>query len=346
MQRTSKRGSLPWVGERGIRTPSENDVMSGRGKSVHYHWGNVQFLMLVKQSRRSYVLAPKHEKGKFAVDIVAEINAMDPPGRFLIRDPESGFWNEMNRIDSVNRTRQCLREGAPKLLKELKRENLMEHRKQKDTHEEAVQGNMIDASTVVPTNPHDEVIPLVPIAPLPRSPSSVLLQHQHHQHLSPFAPQVDPNPTTRESSRSESHPETAMYHHPADSNVEDMCRRAKDELMFRKMHLQRLGIEARIAEERIRLSLAQQQVQYLRRLNNMVHPMARFDLDGHRRNANNTNTGLVAVAGNEQRRRASYVEHPFTTNLQDPVQGNQDGMYDVSDNDDLMSSIIPYDCRS
>ena len=40
------------------------------------------------------------------------IDAMDPPGRFLNKDKDSGFWYEENKMNALKKTSQALREGA------------------------------------------------------------------------------------------------------------------------------------------------------------------------------------------------------------------------------------------
>ena len=104
---------------RGIVTPHEHDVLSGRGNFVNYHTGNEHFRALVKKHKIAYVACPKPENGRFSKIIVDEIRTMDPPGRFLKQDAATKLWMEIGDKKSLDKTRQALREGAPELLKEL-----------------------------------------------------------------------------------------------------------------------------------------------------------------------------------------------------------------------------------
>ena len=104
---------------KGIVTPHEHDVLSGRGNFVNYHTGNEHFRSLVKKHKIAYVACPKPEKGRFSKVIVDEIRSMDPPGRFLKQNQATKLWEDIGDKKSLDKTRQALREGAPELLKEL-----------------------------------------------------------------------------------------------------------------------------------------------------------------------------------------------------------------------------------
>ena len=104
---------------KGIVTPHEHDVLSGRGNFVNYHTGNEHFRSLVKKHKIAYVACPKPEKGRFSKVIVDEIRSMDPPGRFLKQNQATKLWEDIGDKKSLDKARQALREGAPELLKEL-----------------------------------------------------------------------------------------------------------------------------------------------------------------------------------------------------------------------------------
>lgn len=108
---------------RRIRTPSPQDVLSGRGGGINSHEGNKVFRELVNQRKEEYNLAQnKKEKIAVALQVVRQVQQQLPvPGRFLQKDPTlaggSGgqWWVEVNEAKALAKTTQALREGAPKI---------------------------------------------------------------------------------------------------------------------------------------------------------------------------------------------------------------------------------------
>jgi hypothetical protein len=109
----------PAIAIEGIVSPKSNDVVLGRGTLINA--GNQQYLHLVQQAKRDYVMSPKKHKGKFAHNIVNIIKRLNPPGRFLKQDPESKLWYEISYMKAIQRTRQSLRDGAPKLKTQIEK---------------------------------------------------------------------------------------------------------------------------------------------------------------------------------------------------------------------------------
>mmetsp|Transcript_20868 Transcript_20868/g.29449 ORF Transcript_20868/g.29449 Transcript_20868/m.29449 type:complete len:771 (+) Transcript_20868:242-2554(+) len=100
----------------GIIQPNGNDVLCGRGGSINAHPGNEQFRGLVEKYRRIYLNARfKQEKRLIASSIVDEIKALDPPGRFLAKDPATETWFAVGEEKARDKTSQALRENAPSL---------------------------------------------------------------------------------------------------------------------------------------------------------------------------------------------------------------------------------------
>ena len=97
------------------------------------HPGNVQFREWVRVRKNDYNLAPnKAEKAKVAQEVIALVKSQDPPGRFLQKDPSSGygangFWVQVDDDKIMAKTSQALREGAPKIRAE-HRDELEENR--------------------------------------------------------------------------------------------------------------------------------------------------------------------------------------------------------------------------
>jgi len=104
----------------GIKVPHENDVLSGRGNFVHSHQGNKQFRAYVSKQKEIYVHTEKSYKPIFARTIVNTIRHLVPPGRFLKQDPDTQLWEDIGDKKAWNKTRQALREDAPKMKQTLK----------------------------------------------------------------------------------------------------------------------------------------------------------------------------------------------------------------------------------
>jgi hypothetical protein len=98
--------------------PNQNDVLCGRGGLTNNHPGNVFFRKLVRIKQESYLMASKREKTGVAREIVDLIRSLDPPGRFLKKDPNNA-WVEIGDRKAREKTSQALREGAPELREEL-----------------------------------------------------------------------------------------------------------------------------------------------------------------------------------------------------------------------------------
>lgn len=117
---------------RRIRTPSETDVLSGRGGSVNQHAGNIQFRQWVSERKYDYNLASsKVEKANICREVIAKVTSQNPPGRFLGRETaSSSWWIELDDERVMAKTSQALREGAPK-IREAHQEEIVHNKQQK-----------------------------------------------------------------------------------------------------------------------------------------------------------------------------------------------------------------------
>lgn len=105
-----------------VITLHRHDVLcgrGGRGSVVSSHPGNQHYRALVQMHKLMYVAAPKQEKGRFAQIIVNAIHQLNPPGRFLQQDPTSKQWYSITDKQAMDKTRQALREGAPRVRQSL-----------------------------------------------------------------------------------------------------------------------------------------------------------------------------------------------------------------------------------
>jgi hypothetical protein len=94
-------------------TPSnfnDHDVLLGRG--IRKHNGNALFLQLITQNLTKYYNATMFRKMKscIASEIVATIRNLDPPGRFLCKSKETGFWEDIGDDRALKKVAQAFRD--------------------------------------------------------------------------------------------------------------------------------------------------------------------------------------------------------------------------------------------
>jgi len=101
---------------------NNNDVLSGRGGMTNHHPGNMLFRNLIKAKQADYIRATsRHEKAYIARDIVGIMRKLDPPARFLKKDPKNpDKWVEIGDKKAREKASQALREGAPKVRRKLR----------------------------------------------------------------------------------------------------------------------------------------------------------------------------------------------------------------------------------
>lgn len=98
-----------------IQVPNVNDVLCGRGGRINAHEGNVQFRDLVNANKKVYLAktTKKLEKAHIAAGLVEHTRSMNPPGRFLREDSDTGFWYDIGDAKAIKKAGQALREDAP-----------------------------------------------------------------------------------------------------------------------------------------------------------------------------------------------------------------------------------------
>ena len=102
---------------------SPNDVLSGRGNGVAFYPGNIQFRTLVQEHKAAYLQAERDDKIVWARTVIAKIQQMQPPGRFLEKQAgmegrgeglgvsmAGGGWKIMSPTKALEKTCQALRE--------------------------------------------------------------------------------------------------------------------------------------------------------------------------------------------------------------------------------------------
>ena len=91
--------------------PSANDVLSGRGRRILNHPGNLKYRSIIKSLKPEYDAAPKSRRGVlYGNQIVNLIHNLSPPGRFLKKDKVSESWIEVDKETAVKRAIQALRD--------------------------------------------------------------------------------------------------------------------------------------------------------------------------------------------------------------------------------------------
>lgn len=104
---------------KGIRSPNNNDVLSGRGNFAKTHAGNEQFRAIVESYKISYNATEKRKRPIISKMIVDRIKELQPPGRFLKEDPLTKLWFDIGEKKALHKTRQALREGATDIVKQI-----------------------------------------------------------------------------------------------------------------------------------------------------------------------------------------------------------------------------------
>lgn len=102
---TAKPGTVP------IETPTQYDVLFGRGGMTNGHPGNRRFRDIIALHRPDYIRATKMDKPNVARRIVRAIRQGSPPGRFLKKN-DDGKWYDVGDRCAAEKTSQGLRERS------------------------------------------------------------------------------------------------------------------------------------------------------------------------------------------------------------------------------------------
>jgi hypothetical protein len=100
-----------------ILETNENDVVSGRGSGGNRHPGNTYFRELIKSNKAYYLSLGKNQKMDVARAIYDKILSLDPPGRFLNKNPETDNWYVVKKDRALEKISQALRERPAALKK-------------------------------------------------------------------------------------------------------------------------------------------------------------------------------------------------------------------------------------
>jgi len=103
-----------------ITSPTDLDVINGRGQGIQRHPGNMKYRTLVYLNKGLYAKCPRPDKSKISKGIVAAIRQVG--GRFLEFDEASGVYNDIGDKKAYEKTSQALREGQSKTRKQIDEE--------------------------------------------------------------------------------------------------------------------------------------------------------------------------------------------------------------------------------
>jgi len=102
-----------------IHTVHIHDVLCGRGRGISKHIGNIRYRELIFERRVEYSKLPNEHKIYLSQSIVYAVRTLNPPGRFLQRDPATNSWFDVGDQRAKEKTSQVLREAAASLRKEM-----------------------------------------------------------------------------------------------------------------------------------------------------------------------------------------------------------------------------------
>lgn len=93
---------------------TQNDILLGRGRASNQHYGNIQFRCIVAENLSYYQNMKKSIVVSKIVDIIRNLN---PPGRFLSNNKETGCWEEVEDTIARKKIAQAFRDsGEPKTI--------------------------------------------------------------------------------------------------------------------------------------------------------------------------------------------------------------------------------------
>eukprot|EP00934_Nitzschia_sp_Nitz4_P007836 Nitzschia sp. Nitz4//scaffold22_size323478//275928//277448//NITZ4_000580-RA/size323478-processed-gene-0.485-mRNA-1//-1//CDS//3329543156//7826//frame0 len=85
----------------GVELPTKYDVLSGKGRPIQRHPGNIHFRALVDHYMAEYSKAEKGSKAQVGAKVFDAIKAVN--GRFLTKDNTSGFWFPISDMEAMQK---------------------------------------------------------------------------------------------------------------------------------------------------------------------------------------------------------------------------------------------------
>ena len=175
-----------------VSEPNLNDVLCGRGGAINAHEGNVRFREIVNENKHEYLAknTKKSDKAHIAARIVAQIRKMDPSGRFLKQDKDSGLWTEIGDQNARKKAGQALREDAPELRSAKNNQN-----QGQNTNPPMNGGYWVPPGYAMPPPPqHGYPHPYPPYYPPQYPPNAYPYNNPYPGHPPPMPGHIPPNP--------------------------------------------------------------------------------------------------------------------------------------------------------
>lgn len=91
-------------------SPKQYDIICGRERISHAHFGNKRFRRVIEKNRERYQTAPSREaKTRISTELVVMLRTSRPGGRFLKMDPETGKWFDVGDDYARDKVSHALR---------------------------------------------------------------------------------------------------------------------------------------------------------------------------------------------------------------------------------------------
>eukprot|EP00934_Nitzschia_sp_Nitz4_P002860 Nitzschia sp. Nitz4//scaffold21_size171442//55465//57003//NITZ4_002156-RA/size171442-processed-gene-0.11-mRNA-1//1//CDS//3329542396//2850//frame0 len=101
---------LPFLG---VELPTKNDVLTGKGRPIQRHSGNVRFRALVDVLAVEYTSSTKSNKAAVVANVFDAIKASN--GRFLCKDEKNGFWFEISDAEAMQKVTKTFLTAGTKM---------------------------------------------------------------------------------------------------------------------------------------------------------------------------------------------------------------------------------------
>jgi hypothetical protein len=92
--------------------PHKNDILMGRGGKNNQHIGNERLRSMARLESENYRLATKKGKSLISRELVLKVRSLDPPGRFLKKNIETGLFEDVGDEVAREKASQVLRDAV------------------------------------------------------------------------------------------------------------------------------------------------------------------------------------------------------------------------------------------
>jgi len=92
--------------------PHHHDVLMGRGGKNNQHAGNENLRDMARAMRDRYKASAKKGKSNMSRELVQNVRDLDPPGRFLKRNPVTSDWEDVGDEIAREKVSQVLRDAV------------------------------------------------------------------------------------------------------------------------------------------------------------------------------------------------------------------------------------------